>query len=677
MAARSKKSSKKDMMQTAFTRFMLVVAVFVLWIGGISVRLVHLQVTQHDFLRKEALDQRQDEKRTKLLRGSIYDRDGHALAMSVKVKTLFADATEITDLERTSKEVAKAIKGNPNEILKVLKEGKESGSRFVPLAKKLDEETAQKLNKTLANEEVKKADLPKFEGLHWREEQKRSYPYQSLAAHVIGFSNSEDVGQAGIEKSQDQDLHGAVIKKVQERDRLGRVYDETQTDREPPKDIVLTISSAIQYKVEQALEQGVKAANARSGMAIVMDPSTGEILALANYPTFDPNRINEANPANLSNNAIQSIYSPGSVFKLVTYGSALEKNLINPDSEIDCGSGTIEVAKHRFKDSHHVGRVSYAQALAHSSNVAAIKTGMQVGKEDFYGYARGFGFGKATGVELPAETNGILRPMDKWNGDSLASMSIGYEISVTALQMASAFATIANNGIRIQPHIVKEVRQSNQQINRAAEPARSQVVTPESAAALRKMLRQVVLTGTGKRAQLNGYTSAGKTGTAWKYDAKLKKVNEAKYMSSFIGFAPAENPGVVIAVVMDEPQGGARDGGQVSAPVFRQIAEDILPELGIMPNSETQLDSNTAEIVPETAPGMNTETPKTANTKADEARSAKPDAEKTTASSVDKKAADKKAKDEKDKTKKAPPAKTPASSTQGVTKKGTGKERKT
>jgi cell division protein FtsI (penicillin-binding protein 3) len=668
MAKRTaKKSSKKDLMQTAFTRFMLVVAVFVLWIGGISVRLVHLQVSQHNFLREKALDQRQDEKRTKLLRGSIYDRDGHALAMSVKVKTLFADTTEIANLETTAKEVGKALKLNPNEILKTLTEGKAAGSRFVPLAKKLDEETAQKVNKTLANEEVKKADLPKFEGLHWREDQKRSYPYQSLAAHVIGFSDSEEVGQAGIEKSQDKSLHGAVIKKVQERDRLGRVYDETETDREPPKDIVLTISSAIQYKTEQALEQGVKAANAKSGMAIVIDPATGEILALANYPTFDPNRINEANPANLSNSAIQSIYSPGSVFKLVTYGSALEKHLITPESEIDCGNGAIEVAKHIFKDSHHVGRVSYAQALAHSSNVAAIRTGLQVGKEDFYGYARGFGFGKATGVELPTETNGILRPMDKWNGDSLASMSIGYEISVTALQMASAFATIANNGIRIQPHIIKEVRQSNQQINQAGEPARSQVVSAESAAALRKMLRQVVLTGTGKKAQLNGYTSAGKTGTAWKYDAKLKKVNESKYMSSFIGFAPAENPGVVIAVVMDEPQGGARDGGQVSAPVFRQIAEDILPELGIMPNAETSLESTTAEIIPEAVPST-----KGDSAKADKAKPGKSDAEKSAAIET-------RVNEEKDKTKKAPPpARTPANSTQGVTtKKGAGKEKKT
>jgi cell division protein FtsI (penicillin-binding protein 3) len=400
-------------------------------------------------------------------------------------------------------------------------------------------------------------------------------------------------------------------------------------------------------------------------MAVVMVPSTGEILALANYPTFDPNRIGDASPDSLGNPAIQNSYSPGSVFKLVTYGSALEKNLISPENEIDCGNGTIEVARHRFTDSHHVGRVSYAQALAHSSNVAAIKTGLQVGKEDFYGYAKGFGFGRATGIELPAESNGILRRLDRWNGDSLASMSIGYEISVTALQMASAFATIANNGVKIQPHIIKEVRQANDTANQAQEPARSQIVTPETARNLRKMLRQVVLTGTGKRAQLNGYSSAGKTGTAWKYDAKLKKVNESKYVSSFIGFAPAENPGVVIAVVMDEPRGGARDGGQVSAPVFRQIAEDILPELGINPDSGDNSESLTAELIPETAPAANPAVTEKANAKPEKTAPGKTAKKETAAGN------------EKDQPKKAPAVSKPPAVTQGGTKKGAVKERKT
>jgi cell division protein FtsI (penicillin-binding protein 3) len=600
MASRTKKVRKRNLRQTAFTRFMLIVAVFVLWIGGISARLVHLQVQEHEWLKGRAMGQRRDVKRTKMLRGTIFDRNERVLAMSVNVKTLYADATQITDIKSTAKSVAKAIGANEKKLFEQLSEAKDDERRFVPLAKGLDEEAVQKVNKSLDNSAIKKADLPKFEGLYWREDQKRSYPYQALAAHVIGFSNADGVGQAGIEQSQNDDLYGAVIKKTQERDRLGRIYDETVSEKEPPSDVVLTISNSIQYKTEQALEKAVKASNAKSGLAIVIANKTGEILAMANYPTFDPNKLSGITPENLSNNAIQSVYSPGSVFKLVTYGSALEKHLITPEGEIDAGNGTIEVAGHKFTDSHAVGRVNYKEALAHSSNVCAIKTGMRVGRESFYDLVQKMGFGKPTGIELPAETSGIVRPIERWNGDSLASMSIGYEIGVSALQMATAFATIANDGVKIQPHIIKEIRQSDEEKVSVTQPTTSQVVSRETARDLRKMLRQVVIDGTGRRAQLDGYTSAGKTGTAWKFDEKTKRINSAKYISSFIGFAPADNPEVTIAVVMDEPKNGARDGGGVSAPVFREIAEQILPELNVPHDMELVAKNEQVEDIPET-----------------------------------------------------------------------------
>ena len=594
-----KKSKKKDLRQVAFTRFMLIVAFFILWIGGIGVRLVHLQVTQHDWLRERALGQRQDVKKSRLLRGTIFDRNERALAMSVNVKTLYADATEITDVSSTVKDISKTIKLDAAAVTKQLNEAKEAGKRYVLIAKKLDEATVQKLNKTLQSPDLKKADLPNYMGLHWVDEQKRSYPNGTLAANIIGFSNAEDEGQAGIERSQDKILRGADIRKVQDRDRLGRVYDETVTDREPPKDIILTISNSIQYKTEQALAEGVRNAQAKSGMAIVIDQKTGDILALANYPTFDPADMSTAKPDSMMDRAIQTVYSPGSVFKLVTYSSALEKNLITPDGMIDAGNGSIEVAGHKFSD-HHTGVMSYAEALAHSSNVCAIKTGLRVGKTDFFSMVQRMGFGSKTGIELPAETAGIVRSPERWNGDSLASMSIGYEIGVTALQMASAFATIANDGVKFQPHIIKEIRQQDDTVISAANPQGARVVSAETARGLRKMLRQVVLTGTGRRAQLNGYTCAGKTGTAWKFDPKTKRVEASKYVSSFIGFAPYEAPAVTIAVVMDEPQVGARDGGMVSAPVFKQIAEAILPELNVAPDGEVQPDSLTAENIQET-----------------------------------------------------------------------------
>jgi cell division protein FtsI/penicillin-binding protein 2 len=601
MAKRLKKTKKKNNpAQTAFTRFMLIVAFFILWIGAIGVRLVHLQVNQSEWLRDKAQDQRRDELKSKMLRGTIYDRNERTLAMSVKVKSLYADPKEIEDVEYTAQKVAEALKVKPNAILKDLQEAKESGKRFVWLAQKLDEDTAQKLNQTLETSGVRKFDLPKFVGLHWREEQKRSYPYKSLAAQVIGFSNADDVGQAGIEQSQEQILRGAVVKKWQDRDRLGRVYEEEEIEqREPPKDIVLTINNSIQYKVEQALEKGVKASNSKSGMAIALDPKTGEILAMANYPTFDPNKFNEVSSEAVNNRAIQSIYSPGSIFKLITYGSAIDTNLINPNGMVDCRNGFIEVAGHRFNDPHATKVMSYGEALAVSSNVAAIKTGMSLGKENFYGYAQKFGFGKTTGIELPAEARGQFRSPETWNGDSLASMSIGYEVGVTALQMVSAYGAIANDGVQLKPHVIKEIRNAEGQPLFVTQPEGNQIVSAETARGLRGMLREVVLRGTAKRAQLNGYTSAGKTGTAWKFNAKLKRVDAGKYMSSFIGMAPADNPAVVIAVVMDEPSGGARDGGQVSAPVFREIAEAILPEMNVVPDANVIQNTLTAEEIPE------------------------------------------------------------------------------
>ena len=601
MARTTKKKIKTNPMQVIFTRYMLIVAVFIVWIFAIGVRLVHLQVNQHEWLSEQAQDQRRNIKKTKQLRGTIYDRTERALAMSVQAKSLFADPTEIEDVETTAKAVAKVLKVKPAEILTSLKEAKENGKRFVWLARKLDEDAVKRINETLRDENLKKPDEPQFAGLHWKEEQKRSYPYQTLAAHIIGFSNAEDVGSAGIEQSQEELLHGAVIKSWQERDRLGRIYEEEQVVREEPKDVVLTISNSIQYKTEQALEAGVKNSNAKSGMAIVLNPKTGEILAMTNYPTFNPNKYTEFAPEVFTNRAIHDIYAPGSVFKLVTYSSAIDSKIIQPDAQIDLSKGFIEIAGRRFDDPHATKAMTYAEALAVSSNAAAIKTAMRLGKDGFYRYSQKFGFGQPTGIELPAEANGILRSPANWYGDSLASMSIGYEMGVTALQMATAYAAIANDGVRVQPHIIKETRHADGKVISTTVPPQMRIVSAQTAQGLKKMLREVVLKGTAKRAQLNGYTSAGKTGTAWKYNAKLKRVDPGKYISSFIGFAPADNPEVVIAVVMDEPKGGARDGGQVSAPVFREIAEQILPELNVIPDANIRQDFLMAEKIPSEA----------------------------------------------------------------------------
>lgn len=593
MARRKKKTKnkKRNATHSIFTRYMLIVAVFIFWIAAIGVRLVHLQVNQYEWLREQALDQRSYEHKSKMLRGTIFDRSERALAMSIKVKSLYADPSEITDIVTTAERISYVLDLDKKKLIKEIRQNKEKNRRFMWIARKLDKDDFQKVNKTLIDSDLKKYDLPKFAGLHWKEEQKRSYPYKTLAAHIVGFTNSEHKGRAGIEMSQEKILKGEIISKLRERDRLGRVYEEVKEQQEPPKDVVLTISNSIQYKTEEALAKGAKLTNSRSGKAIVLDPKTGEILAMANYPTFDPNEYRKLESAMWKNRVIQDNYSPGSIFKLVTYGAALEENLIQPENQIDCGNGTITVAGHTFTDSHSVGKVSYVKAFAKSSNVGAIKTGLKVGENTFYKYAREFGFGQKTGIDLPAEASGILRSPKNWNGDSLASMSIGYEIGVTALQSAVAFATIANDGVRVQPHIVKEIRQSDGKLVSTNEPKAERIVSEETARSLREMMREVVLDGTAKKAKLKGYTSAGKTGTAWKYDPKIKAVNRNKYVSSFIGFAPADNPKVVIAVVMDEPKSGGRSGGHVAAPVFKEIAEQILPELNVTPDADFSEDS--------------------------------------------------------------------------------------
>lgn len=590
-----KKNKKKNPVQTVFTRYMLIIALFILWIGAIGARLVYLQVNQSGWLREKAQNQRRDIKKSKQLRGTIFDRSERALAMSVTVKSLYADPAEIEDVDAAAKAVAKVTKQKPKDVLAALKTAKENNRRFVWLARKLDDEAFDKVNEELKTEELKKNDLPKFTGLHWKEEQQRSYPYKTLAAHVIGFANKEDVGSAGIEQSQEEYLNGAIVKQWQDRDRLGQIYNEEEIEREPPKDVVLTISSSIQYKAEQALAEGVKRSGAKSGMAIVLDPHTGEILAMANYPTFDPNNFTQFAPELFKNKAVQDMYSPGSVYKLIAFGGALQENMIRADAEIDCSKGFIEVGGRKFNDHHAKGKITYSHAFAVSSNYAAIKTAVGLGKDRFYDYSRNFGFGQPTGIELPAESSGVVRPPAKWNGDSIGSMAIGYELNVTLLQAASAYATVANGGSRIKPHVIKAIREPEGETISEAQIEKTPVIRPEVAKELRSMLQEVVLKGTAKRAQLNGYTSAGKTGTAWKYDPALKIYNPAKYVSSFIGFAPADNPSVVIAVVMDEPRNGGRDGGQVSAPIFKEIAEGILPELNTVPDANIKEEILTAE----------------------------------------------------------------------------------
>ena len=596
MSVRVKKQS--DYINTVAGRFTFVLVFFVLWILLIGGKLVQLQVYQAAELQAKAERQRSRERRTEPLRGSIFDREGVELAITLEQSSLVADPRLITEVEKTAYSLAGLLGEKPKDLLNRLREAKENPkTQFLWLGRELSKETAGKIDAR-----IKEANLV---GLRWESEQKRFYPHQTLAAHLIGYTNRDDNGQSGIERTQDKILRGETGKLISEKDGDGKVYQQEEITRQQPQDVFLTIDYGIQNRVEQSLEAGIQAAKAHAGTVVVIRPQTGEILAMATAPTFNPNKIGDTPQEILTNRTVQSLYEPGSTFKLVTYSAALEEGLISPTEEIDTNPGFIKIGTRTINDSHRTGVLSYTQALAKSSNVAAIKIARSVGREKMFNYAQSFGYGAVTGVELPQETRGMMKPAEKWDESSLASTAIGYEIAVNTLQSAGAFAAIANNGVRMQPHLIKTLQEDeSKKITFQANPESHRVVSEETARKMRKMLETVTQPGgTATKAHLDGYTAGGKTGTAHKIGDKLRlKADGTKTLytndvvASFVGFAPADNPQVVIAVMLDAPQVAAYHGGDVAAPIFKDIAEQILPMLNVAPDpniKETKQTENT------------------------------------------------------------------------------------
>jgi cell division protein FtsI (penicillin-binding protein 3) len=417
---------------------------------------------------------------------------------------------------------------------------------------------------------------------------------------VLGYVGIDGIGLGGVERTFNEKISGEPGKLFLEKDSGGRAYESLEIPAKPGQTLVLTIDQSIQYKTEQALSAAVEQSRAKSGTAIVLDPRTGEILALANAPTFDPNNVGTTKADARRNWALENIYEPGSTFKIVAFSAAIEKGLVKPSDKIDCQMGSITVAGRLVHDHHAFGSLTIAEALAKSSNVAAIKLGIRVGDPSMYEYITRFGFGSKTGVELPGETAGILRQVNRWQPSSIGSIAIGQEVGVTPLQMVAAFAALANNGLRVAPHLVREIRTSNGETLYRARPDERRVISQETAIALRGMLEGVTLNGTAKKAQLDGYTAAGKTGTAQKIDPKTRGYSKTKHVASFVGFAPVGNPAAVIIVVIDEPA-GSYHGGDVAAPVFRAIAEQVLPELGTMPDTKLKTSPELiAQVGPQT-----------------------------------------------------------------------------
>jgi cell division protein FtsI (penicillin-binding protein 3) len=562
-------------------RTLFVAAFVVFWMVGIGARLVYLQVSSHEELVERAQKQQQESEESSPQRGAVLDRQGRELALSIDTISVFVAPDEFSKTEAQARNEIECTASSLGSVLGIasdnlfdrIYEARKGGRRFMWVARRLAPDQAL---------QVEALQIP---GVHTRKEPKRFYPHGSLAANVLGYVGLDGNGLAGIEQVYNEKIVGEPGKIFIERDSSGRGYESTEVPGRAGQTIILTVDQSIQYHAEAALTTAISQSRAKSGTAIVLDPRTGEILALANAPTFDPNDVGAATPEQRANWALQNIYEPGSTFKVVAFAAAMEQGLARPDEVIDCQMGSITVAKRVIHDHTPFGALTLTEALAKSSNVAAIKLGLRVGDPTMHQFITRFGFGSRTGVELPGETAGIVHPLKRWQPSSIGSVAIGQEVGVTPLQMAAAFGALANDGVRVAPHLVREIRNDSGVAVFRPNPEERRVISQKTATALRGMLESVTLNGTAKKAQLDGYSAAGKTGTAQKIDPKTKTYSLTKHVASFVGFAPVSNPAVVIIVVIDEPA-GAYHGGDVAAPVFQQIAEKILPEMGIMPDTD-------------------------------------------------------------------------------------------
>jgi cell division protein FtsI/penicillin-binding protein 2 len=548
-------------------------------VGG---RLAYLQTSQHEWLAQRARAQQTGAEKLEPVRGLILDRRGRELARSVNVDSFFASPADIENADDAAAKLAGVLGLDMGELAERLRQGRAARRSFVWLARKVSDEQARA---------VRQLGL---KGVHSTQEQRRRYPNGALASHVLGFVGLDEKGLAGVEQVYNAALAGEAGSLTFDTDARRKPFESESQEPEDGRTVVLTIDQTVQHITETALNAAVARSQAKSGAAIVLDPRTGEVLALANAPAFDPNQASTVSAEARRNDALQNIYEPGSTFKVVAFSGALEEKLTRPDEPIDCLGGGITVAGRLIRDHTPYGTLTATEALAKSSNVAAIKLGLRLGNERMYDYMRRFGFGAKTGVELPGETPGLLRPVARWQPSSIGSLAIGQEIGVTPVQVAAAFAAIANDGVRIAPHLVREIRDEQGRTVERANPESHRVVSAETARTIRGMLEAVTVKGTAKRAQLEGYTAAGKTGTAQKIDPQTRAYSKTKHVASFVGFAPVENPSVVIIVVIDEPV-GAYHGGDTAAPIFREIADQVLPYLDVMPDQEP-------EAAPQTAP---------------------------------------------------------------------------
>jgi cell division protein FtsI (penicillin-binding protein 3) len=557
-------------------RLMLVTLSVCLWALVVVGRLFELQVVGRAFFEKQAA--RQSERTINLdpRRGPILDRHGRELAVSVDAESVYAVPQDIEDPAGTAAALARALSLDASGK-KELQAQLEKSRAFLWVRRKVDPATARAVR-----------DL-QLEGVGFLTENRRYYPQRELAAHVIGYVGLDNTGMSGIEYRFEEAMRGRAAKVVIRTDARRRALGHTEKPSTEGDAVVLTLDEPIQHVAERELERAVAETSAAAGVIVVMDPHTGEVLALANRPTFNPNRFNAYPSSRWRNRAVTDAYEPGSMFKVITAAAGLQEKVVASDEVIDCGHGVIEIAGTRINDHAVFDQLSFRDVIAKSSDVGVARVAQRLGRENFNRYMRDFGFGTTTGVELPGEASGLLRAPGRWSALSLATLSFGQEIGVTALQMATAVSAVANGGYLMKPIIVREIDDPGGRVVRVAHPvAVRRVLEAETVDTVTDILRGVVLRGTGRKAAIPGYAVAGKTGTAQKVDPS-GRYSMVDHVASFVGFVPASRPALVVLVSLDSPKGPRNQGGDVAAPVFARVAEPALRRLAVPPDDSDRV----------------------------------------------------------------------------------------
>ncbi|HEV2176089.1 MAG TPA: penicillin-binding transpeptidase domain-containing protein [Terriglobia bacterium] len=560
-----------DARPLALRRGLFLGAALAFWMLAIIGRLYYLEIIQ--YVKWLGVEQRQQQSTVEVSpeRGAILDRNRQPLAMSLPVDSIFAVPSEIRPQDRAmfSKLLAPILGLSPGNL-----QGRfEAFRSFCWLARRVPDAVAAR---------VRNLNL---KGIYFQKETKRFYPEGDLAAGVMGYVG-DDAGLAGLEYGMNSYLAGRPSRVLVDRDAHRQSFSSTEWKGQPGKSLVLTLDGNIQYIAQTVLAETVAKWHAAGGVAVVQDPQTGDILAAANEPTFDPNDYEKSSPESREDRAVSWVYEPGSTFKLITLAAALEEKLTRPDEVIDCQMGSIVLAGHVIHDHERFGDLTVEQILVHSSDVGAIKLALRLGEDRFYRYIRDFGFGSPTGIDLPGEERGLLTPPARWSGISIGEIAMGQGISVTPLQLVSAYSAVARGGVWLEPRMVLDVARDGIH-DSLPRQASHRVVSSQTAAMLMHALMEVVEEGTGRSAKPRGYTAGGKTGTAQKIDPS-GHYSHTHYVASFIGVAPIGHPALTVLVAIDSPV-GAIYGQESAGPAFKEIVEQSLSYLNVPQDDPSKL----------------------------------------------------------------------------------------